>query len=48
MTYWIILFLGAYMTFKLSPMRPYKIFVNWFKPSLKAWKEQLSIEQVLK
>ncbi|WP_413382099.1 MATE family efflux transporter [Alkalihalobacillus sp. 1P02AB] len=43
LTFWIIFILSVVMTFKISPMRPYKIFVNWFRPSLKAWKEQLSI-----
>lgn len=42
-TYWIILFLSIWMTFKLEVIRHYQIFVKWMKPSWKVWKEQLSI-----
>ncbi|AVQ98809.1 MATE family efflux transporter [Oceanobacillus iheyensis] len=42
-TYWIILFLSILMTFRISSVRNYRIFVDWVKPSLKAWKKQLGI-----
>lgn len=42
-TYWIILFLSIWMTFRLELVRHYKLFVNWMNPSWKTWKEQLSI-----
>ncbi|WNF36260.1 MATE family efflux transporter [Bacillaceae bacterium IKA-2] len=42
-TYWIILFLSIWMTFRLEVVRHYKLFVSWMKPSWKTWKEQLSI-----
>ncbi|PYZ92284.1 MATE family efflux transporter [Salipaludibacillus keqinensis] len=42
-TFWIILVLSIWMTFKINVIRHYQIFVKWFKPSWKMWKEQLSI-----
>lgn len=42
-TYWIILFLSIWMTFRLEMVRHYKLFVSWMTPSWKTWKEQLSI-----
>ncbi|PXW89791.1 MATE family multidrug resistance protein [Streptohalobacillus salinus] len=42
-TYWIILFASIYMLFKVEKMRRYHIFVDWVKPSLNAFKEQLKI-----
>ncbi|MBM7541331.1 MATE family efflux transporter [Amphibacillus cookii] len=42
-TYWIILATSVLMLFKIEVIRRYKIFVDWVMPSLKAWKEQLSI-----
>lgn len=42
-TYWIILALSIWMTFRLESLRRYKLFIVWAKPSLKAWKEQLAI-----
>jgi MATE family multidrug resistance protein len=42
-TYWIILLFSVFMTFRLTVIRRFGIFVNWFRPSWRAWKEQLSI-----
>ncbi|MGJ9383712.1 MATE family efflux transporter [Salipaludibacillus sp. CF4.18] len=42
-TYWIILVFSIWMTFKVSAIKHYKIFVKWMKPSWTTWKEQLSI-----
>ncbi|RNA69994.1 MATE family efflux transporter [Alteribacter keqinensis] len=42
-TYWIIFFVSVAMTFKVPVLRRYQVFVKWFRPSWKAWKEQLSI-----
>ncbi|MDQ0258067.1 MATE family multidrug resistance protein [Evansella vedderi] len=42
-TYWIILFLSIWMTFRIDTIKHYKILVKWVVPSWKAWKEQLSI-----
>src|SRR5699024_10648197 len=42
-TYWFILIISILVTFKVDGIRPYSLFVTWFSPSLKAWKEQLSI-----
>ncbi|WP_096435677.1 MATE family efflux transporter [Alteribacter populi] len=42
-TYWIILLFSIYMTFRVSTLKHYQIFVKWVKPSWKTWKEQLSI-----
>lgn len=42
-TYWIILCLSIWMTFRIETVRHYKIFVSWMMPSWKTWKEQLSI-----
>jgi len=42
-TYWVILFASIYMLFKVEKMRRYHIFVDWVKPSLTAFKEQLKI-----
>ncbi|WP_440897392.1 MATE family efflux transporter [Amphibacillus sp. Q70] len=43
LTYCIILILSIVMTFKLNTVRHYQLFVQWVKPSFKAWKEQLTI-----
>ncbi|MDC3416967.1 MATE family efflux transporter [Aquibacillus salsiterrae] len=43
LTYWIILFLSIWMTFRLEVVRKYRLFVKWFKPSLRAFKEQLAM-----
>ncbi|MDQ0206521.1 MATE family efflux transporter [Alkalicoccobacillus murimartini] len=42
-TYWIIFGLSVFMTFKIPSIRSYALFSNWFRPSLKAWKAQLSL-----
>lgn len=42
-TFWIILLASIIMTFKIEVVRKYNLFIHWVKPSLKAWKEQLSI-----
>lgn len=42
-TYWVILCVSIWMTFKLEAIRPYQLFTKWFLPSWKAWKEQLAI-----
>ncbi|WP_202077879.1 MATE family efflux transporter [Caldalkalibacillus salinus] len=42
-TYWIILLISVFMTFKVEAVRQYRLFINWFKPSWQAWKYQLSI-----
>lgn len=43
LTYWIILFFSIWMTFRVHVLRQYRLFVTWVSPSLKSWKEQLSI-----
>ncbi|GAE26560.1 multi antimicrobial extrusion protein [Halalkalibacter wakoensis JCM 9140] len=42
-TYWIIFLLSVWMTFKVEVVRHYQLFVKWFTPSWRAWKEQLAI-----
>lgn len=42
-TYWLMLFISVVITFKMKAMQGYKLFVEWFSPSVKAWKEQLAI-----
>lgn len=42
-TYWFILALSVTMTFRVEEMRKFKLFRQWFKPSWKAWKEQLGL-----
>lgn len=42
-TYWIIFFFSMWMTFRVASIKHYRIFVEWVKPSWKAWKEQLAI-----
>jgi MATE family multidrug resistance protein len=42
-TYWIILIISIWMTFRIPVIRKYQLFVKWARPSLKTWKEQLSI-----
>ncbi|WP_282942121.1 MATE family efflux transporter [Paenibacillus sp. RC67] len=42
-TYWLILLFSIVMTFKVEAMSRYKLFVEWFAPSWKTWKEQLKI-----
>lgn len=42
-TFWIILIISIGMTFRLAVIREYRIFIKWFVPSWRAWKEQLAI-----
>lgn len=42
-TFWIILLVSIWMTFRLAVIKHYRLFVKWVIPSWKAWKEQLSI-----
>lgn len=42
-TFWIILIVSVVMTFKVHSVKPYQLFVRWVKPSIRAWREQLSI-----
>lgn len=42
-TYWFIFIISVVITFKVEVMRKYALFVHWFAPSVKAWKEQLAI-----
>lgn len=42
-TYWLIFIISTAITFKVKVMRTYRLFVQWFSPSLKAWREQLAI-----
>ncbi|CQR45825.1 Multidrug resistance protein NorM [Paraliobacillus sp. PM-2] len=42
-TFWIILVTSLIMTFKVKLVSEYKLFIKWVKPSISAWKEQLSI-----
>ncbi|MCQ6557758.1 MATE family efflux transporter [Paenibacillus mendelii] len=42
-TYWFILIASIWMTFKKKEIRHHQLFVRWYKPSLKLWKEQLAI-----
>src|SRR5690625_984730 len=43
LTYWIILFLSTIVVLRANFARQYRLFRDWFVPSWKAWKEQLSI-----
>ncbi len=42
-TYWLIFTIAVVITFKVDVMRKYALFVRWFAPSVKAWKDQLAI-----
>lgn len=42
-TYWIMLAISAFITFKLPALRQYRLFREWAVPSWKAWKELLTI-----
>lgn len=42
-TYWLIFIISVWMTFKIKALQVYQLFVKWFVPSLKIWKEQLAI-----
>ncbi|WP_240374854.1 MATE family efflux transporter [Bacillus piscicola] len=43
LTYWLLAGISVWMTFTNEIMRRYRLFVRWFKPSVKAWKMQLAI-----
>lgn len=43
LTYWIILGFSILMTLRMEAIKEYRLFTKWVKPSLKIWKEQLSI-----
>ncbi|MDQ6419477.1 MATE family efflux transporter [Paenibacillus sp. LHD-117] len=42
-TYWIVFAMSVWMTFKVQAIRGFRLFVQWAKPSLKAWKELMAI-----
>ncbi|SDC41179.1 multidrug resistance protein, MATE family [Pelagirhabdus alkalitolerans] len=42
-TFWIILITSIIVSFKVDRIRHYKVLVDWVKPSLSAWKEQMAI-----
>lgn len=42
-TYWLILLITIVLIFRLNVLREFQLFVQWFSPSWKAWKEQLAI-----
>lgn len=42
-TYWILLGISIFMAFKVNLTRQYRLFIQWSYPSIRAWKEQLSI-----
>ncbi|MCM3761732.1 MATE family efflux transporter [Alkalihalobacillus oceani] len=42
-TYWIMFVISVTMTFRIRVLRQYRLFQQWVKPSLRAWKEQLRI-----
>jgi MATE family multidrug resistance protein len=42
-TFWIILLISVWMTFRLDTMRSHGLFRRYPAPSLPAWKEQLAI-----
>jgi MATE family multidrug resistance protein len=42
-TYWIVLAISVWMTFKVQAIKGFRLFVQWAKPSFRAWKELLVI-----
>ncbi|MFD0590088.1 MATE family efflux transporter [Paenibacillus sp. GCM10027627] len=38
-TYWLMLFISIGVTFKVPALKAYRLFLEWAKPSWKAWKE---------
>ena len=42
-SYWIIFAFSVMMTFRIPAMRRFRIFLDWYRPSWQAWKEQLRI-----
>ncbi|QAY67622.1 MATE family efflux transporter [Paenibacillus protaetiae] len=43
LTYWFILLLSVGVVFRVEATRGYKLFIQWYTPSWRMWKEQLSI-----
>ena len=43
LTFWVILIASMFMLFKIDMIRRFRIFVDWVKPSLSSFKEQLKI-----
>jgi MATE family multidrug resistance protein len=43
LTFWVILIASIFMLFKIDMIRRFRIFVDWVKPSLSSFKEQLKI-----
>lgn len=43
LTYWVILIASIFMLFKIESIKRHRVFVDWVKPSLLAFKEQLKI-----
>ncbi|MGP4061862.1 MATE family efflux transporter [Halobacillus sp. H74] len=43
LTYWVSFFIIILIIHKLTPLKRYKIFKNWMKPSFKEWWNQLRI-----
>ncbi len=42
-TYWLMLAVTIWATFRVEAVRGYRLFVKWAAPSLAAWKEMLAI-----
>lgn len=42
-TYWIILGFSVWVTFRNPDLRQFRLFIHWFRPSLRAWKELLAV-----
>ncbi|WP_147805223.1 MATE family efflux transporter [Alkalicoccus halolimnae] len=42
-TFWIMFVFSVWMTFRVSALKHYRIFLSWARPSWKIWKEQLGI-----
>lgn len=42
-TYWIIFLLSVFMTYSIPTIRSFSLFSIWYRPSLKAWREQLAL-----
>lgn len=43
LTYWILLLMSVWMTFRVEAMQHFQLFKVWPKPSWKAWKDHLKI-----
>ncbi|WP_332310181.1 MULTISPECIES: MATE family efflux transporter [unclassified Paenibacillus] len=42
-TYWFVFGVSVWMTFRMEALRIHRMFVRWYAPSWKAWKELLGI-----